>query len=179
MEIRLATQKELVNFFPYLNDHLSDNGIGNTTLFQPMSKSESKLTDSMRLRFSDGINTDLGLPGWRRLWVAIDDNKNVVGHIDIRSHPENHTDHRALLGMGVDRTTRKQGLGKRLIQSMLEWVSNESSIEYIDLWVLSNNIAAKTLYSRTGFEKRGEIVDMFRIDDVSLSYTLMSKAVFS
>ena len=175
MEIRQATQKDLTSFFSYLNDHLSDNGVGDTHLFQPMSKTESSVNEAMKARFADGINVELFQLGWRRLWLALDDNKKIVGHIDIRSHAERHTQHRVLLGMGVDRCVRKQGLGKQLINTMLEWVANQPVIEFVDLWVLSNNLAAQKLYLSTGFEKCGEIKDMFRIDGKSLSYTVMSR----
>ncbi|GIU32621.1 GNAT family N-acetyltransferase [Shewanella sp. MBTL60-007] len=176
MEIRQATQNDLTSLFSYLNDHLSDNGVGDTHLFQPMSKAESSVNEAMKARFSTGISTEISLPGWRRLWLAFDDNKKIVGHIDIRGHAENHTKHRVLLGMGVDRSVRKQGLGKQLINQMLEWVADNTVIEFIDLWVLSNNLAAQKLYTSTGFEKFGEIKDMFKIDGKSLSYTVMSRA---
>ncbi|HEA15920.1 hypothetical protein LCGC14_1682490 [marine sediment metagenome] len=176
MEIRQATQNDLRTFFTYSNDHLSDNGVGDTHLFQPMSKAESSVSEAMKSRFSDGIKTELYQQGWRRLWLAFDENKNIVGHIDIRGHAENHTKHRVLLGMGVDRSVRKQGIGKHLINKMVSWVSSEPLIEFIELWVLSNNIAAQKLYISTGFEKCGEIQDMFRIDGKSLSYTVMSRA---
>ncbi|WP_299804918.1 GNAT family N-acetyltransferase [uncultured Shewanella sp.] len=176
MEIRQATQNDLGKFFNYLNDHLSDNGVGDTHLFQPMSKAESSVNEAMKSRFTAGIKTEIYHPGWRRLWLAFDENKKIVGHIDIRAHAENHTQHRVLLGMGVDRSVRKQGLGKQLINKMLEWVADNTDIEHIDLWVLSNNLAAQKLYISTGFEKCGEIKDMFKIDGKSLSYTVMSRA---
>ncbi|MCK8047007.1 GNAT family N-acetyltransferase [Shewanella sp. 1CM18E] len=176
MDIRQATQSDLEHFFTYLNDHLSDNGVGDTHLFQPMSKSESSVNEAMKSRFSEGINTAMYQQGWRRLWLAFDENKKIVGHIDIRAHAENHTTHRVLLGMGVDRSVRKRGLGKQLINKMLEWVAAQPVIEFVDLWVLSNNIAAQKLYISSGFEKCGEIKDMFKIDGKSLSYTVMSRA---
>ncbi|ABV87528.1 GNAT family N-acetyltransferase [Shewanella pealeana] len=176
MEIRQATQNDLTSFFSYLNDHLSDNGDGETQLFQPMSKVESSVNAAMKSRFTAGINTEIFHQGWRRLWLAFDDNKKIVGHIDIRGHAENHTKHRVLLGMGVDRSVRRFGIGKQLINQMLEWVADEPLIEFIDLWVLSNNLAAQKLYISTGFQKCGEIKDMFKIDGKSLSYTVMSRA---
>lgn len=177
MEIRLATQADMGSFFNYLDQHLAENGDGNTSVFQPMSRAESRLNEGMKSRFNEGIKTVLGEPGWRRLWLAFDGSGQVVGHIDVRSHPEQHTGHRALLGMGVDSSARKQGLGKRLMEAMTAWVKQESSIEYVDLWVLSSNTAALALYHRCGFNKQGEIADMFRIDGQSLSYTMMTSTV--
>ncbi|MCL1137310.1 hypothetical protein [Shewanella pneumatophori] len=103
MQIRQATQSDLKHFFTYLNDHLSDNGVGDTHLFQPMSKTESSVKEAMKSRFSEGINTAMYQQGWRGLWLAFDENKKIVGHIDIRAYSENHTAHIVLLGMGLDR----------------------------------------------------------------------------
>jgi len=97
--------------------------------------------------------------------------------IDIRSHPENHTSHRALLGMGVDRSFRQKGRGERLIKELIHWMIQNTAIEYLDLRVLSNNIAAKNLYGRIGFESQGEIKNMFIIEGKSFSFTLMSKRI--
>ena len=176
LEIRPANHSDLDSFFDYLDDHLSDNGLGNTPLFQPMARSESCLNDGMKSGFADGIETELGCPGWRRLWLAFEGD-NVIGHIDIRSHPESHTSHRALLGMGVDRSFRKLGLGSQLLSTMFSWVAENTSIDCMDLWVLSSNTAAQNLYLRNSFKRSGEIEDMFRIDGQSLSYTLMSRKV--
>lgn len=178
MNIQLATLEDLDKFFIYINDHLTDNGKDGHSLFQPLSRSESRVNDALETRFREGIQKPIDKLGWRRLWIALDDESRIVGHIDIRSHMEANTSHRALLGMGVDRSFRKQGLGKKLISEMIVWVKQTTSIEYIDLWVLSNNEVAKNLYLGTHFEKRGEIDDMFRIDGNSVSYTLMSRPVY-
>lgn len=135
-----------------------------------------RLDEAMIARFSNGINTEVGEQGWRKLLLAFDGN-DVVGHIDIRPHAEAHTEHRALLGMGVDRLYRKQGLGSRLISSIIAWTSENTPIELIDLWVLSSNVAAKQLYIKNGFIQCGEINDMYRIDGLSYSYTVMSRTV--
>jgi len=155
---------------------LSDNGDGETALFQPMSREQSYLSDKMKLSFLQGLQLEIGQLGWRKLWLAFDKEK-IVGHLDIRSHPMKYTGHRALLGMGVDRLIRKTGLGGRLLTSMLSWVEKNTEIEFIDLCVLSSNLAAQRLYLRNGFEKSGEIEDMFRINGQSLSHTMMSRKV--
>lgn len=81
--------------------------------------------------------------------------------------------------MGVDSSVRGQGIGRKLVSSIVEWVRSASAIEYIDLWVLSDNYPARALYEKCGFTKAGEIIDMFRLDGRSLSYTMMSFRVTS
>jgi ribosomal protein S18 acetylase RimI-like enzyme len=128
-------------------------------------------------RFEQGISTTFGESGWRRLWLAVDNDGQIVGHIDIRSHPESNTTHRALLGMGVDRNSRNQGLGLSLLDEMFTFATSQTELEWIDLWVLSSNSAAKALYVKAGFELGGELPDMFRIDGVSQGYTLMTRRI--
>ena len=36
--IRAAVEADLDAFFPYVNDHLSDNGMNGTPLFMPMQR---------------------------------------------------------------------------------------------------------------------------------------------
>lgn len=176
MQIRLAEQKDMQAFFSYLSRQLAENGVDGAPIFQPMSRTESHLSDAMKSRFKHGIATELGEQGWRKMLLALIDG-NIVGHIDIRAHAEAHSAHRALLGMGVDATARGKGLGNVLIESIFNWTATYTDIEYIDLWVLSNNQPAYRLYERTGFIKCAEITDMFRIDGKALDYSMMSKAV--
>lgn len=162
-------------FLAYLNDHLSDNGRGEVPLFQPLSPLESKVSNAMQHSFARGLTLGVKETGWRRVWVAINELGNIVGHIDLRAHREKYTSHRALLGMGVDRNHRRQGIGRLLMETAFEWAKREAKLEFIDLQVLSQNQAAKRLYEKSGFRMVGEMVDMFRIGGESYNYTLMCK----
>ncbi|WP_256871045.1 GNAT family N-acetyltransferase [Shewanella sp. Scap07] len=181
IEIRQATAADLPLFFQYLAKQLEENGANNTPLFQPLSRSKSQLSDDMRIRFAEGIVRERDQAGWRQLWIAMD-NGQVLGHIDIRATDEPYTEHRALMGIGVDASARQQGLGKRLIDHLFSDLASQlnfgdSIVERIDLWVLSHNQAAKNLYLSMGFKLCGELTDMFRIDGQSLDHTLMSRLV--
>jgi len=166
-------------FLAYLNDHLSDNGREQTPLFQPLSPSDSKVSDAMQLSFATGLTLEIDEVGWRRVWVARNELGNIVGHIDLRAHRERHTSHRALLGMGVDRNHRRQGIGRLLMETAFEWANREAKLGFIDLQVLSQNQPAIKLYEKIGFRVIGEIEDMFRIEGNSYSYTLMCKVLQS
>jgi RimJ/RimL family protein N-acetyltransferase len=104
----------------------------------------------------------------------VDAQGEIAGHADLRARPERYTEHRALLGMGVHRDHRRQGLGLRLIHAAIGWARTCTQLEHIDLEVLSANAPAIALYEKAGFRRIGEYEDMFRIDGKSLSYTLMS-----
>jgi ribosomal protein S18 acetylase RimI-like enzyme len=177
LSIRAAPHFNVDAFFAYLDDHLGDNGRNGTPLFQPLSASESRFPIDKRKAFANGLGTPFGHPGWRRAWVAVDEGDAIAGHIDLRARPERHTGHRALLGMGVHRDHRRQGLGLHLIHAAIGWARACTALEHIDLEVLSANAAALALYRKAGFRQIGEYEDMFRIDGESLAYTVMTASL--
>jgi ribosomal protein S18 acetylase RimI-like enzyme len=174
--IRKTVRDDLAVFFPYLNDHLSDNGSDGTALFMPLPRSESRFSIEKEAAFRLGMETPVGQPGWRRGWLALAPDGSIAGHIDLRSRPEKMSAHRALLGMGVHRDFRQQGLGAAMLEVATAW-AREQELDWIDLEMLSGNGPARQLYLRAGFCVVGEMADTFRIDGVSLGYTFMSKRI--
>jgi RimJ/RimL family protein N-acetyltransferase len=163
------------DFAHYLNDHLADNGADGQVYFQPLSRQQSRLPPELAHNFRTGLALPLAGPGWRRLWGAFAPDGRLLGHVDLRARPEPPAAHRCLLGMGVDRSARRIGLGQRLIAHACAWARDEAGLAWIDLQVLSVNLPAIGLYQRCGFEKTGELADMFRLDGGSFAYTSMSK----
>ncbi|MQA23759.1 GNAT family N-acetyltransferase [Rugamonas rivuli] len=163
------------DFLLYLNDHLSDNGQGDNVYFQAQPRADSRYPADKADAFRTGLQTPLDTPGWRRLWLARAADGRIAGHIDLRAHPERYAAHRCLLGIGVDRGFRQQGLGSRLIDHAAQWARASAQLAWIDLQVLSVNTPAIRLYQSKGFVQTGEIPDLFRIDGHSFAYTGMSK----
>jgi|APTNR8051073442_1049403.scaffolds.fasta_scaffold00553_25 ribosomal protein S18 acetylase RimI-like enzyme len=171
----IALNKErLEDFFQYLAIHISENGLNGTTLFQPLSKQQSTLSNELKSKFENGMNKEYGEIGWRKTWVAINQENKIVGHIDIRSNNQLNAEHRVILGMGVDRNFRNIKIGYKLLDFIIEYCRNNQKISWIDLDVLSNNIPAKSLYEKMGFEQLSVTKDMFRIANISYDYTFMT-----
>ncbi len=164
-------------FFDYLNDHISDNGKDDTPMFLPISRQDLKLPKEIEKSFKEGQDISMDGKGWRRIFIASNNEGKIIGHIDLKSQNQNYTNHRAMLGMGVHRAYRKQGLGSSLIASIVNWAKINTQISYIDLRVLSSNLAAIKLYEKLGFQKVGEIKDMFRIDGESYNDIRMVKKI--
>lgn len=175
LSITAVDATEFDPFLAYLNDHLSDNGAIGDGYFQPLSRSTSHFPADRAVAFRFGLAVPVGQAGWRRLWVARSATGQILGHIDLRAHAERFTEHRCLLGMGVDRGHRQIGLGMQLIAHAADWAQASGLLEWIDLQVLSSNDKAIRLYGRCGFEKTGETPDMFQIDGQRFSYTAMAK----
>jgi RimJ/RimL family protein N-acetyltransferase len=166
-------------FIDYLNEHLSDNGVGNSALFQPLSRQQSSFSAQRAATFKAGLMTPLTSIGWRRAWVARDADGVLIGHVDLRSHRDQFTAHRCLLGMGVDRTHRRHGIGVALLAYAETWARSLGSLDWVDLQVLGGNQAALALYQHCGFIKVGEMPDMFLIDGRLHSTTTMCKRLSS
>lgn len=162
-------------FFHYLRDHCSDNGKGETGYFVPSSQSDPAFAPEKEQRFRDGLKLPLASQGWRRAWLARDGNGQIVGHVDLRSHAMRFSEHRSLLGIGVERNHRKLGLGAALLSHATEWALAKTQLEWLDLEVLSANERAIRLYLRAGFSKVGEVPEMFRIDGHSFAWIRMAK----
>ena len=175
-------QRHFNQFFDYLNDHLADNGVGLTPLFQPQSRYKPGLPTEKAATIQRELLIPVGEPKWRRGWIALHQNnknvkKEIVGHIDLRSHGSRETQHRALLGMGTHRDFRRCGLGRQLLAVVVDWINDNKVVETIDLWVLNSNKPAISFYKKEGFEQFGQINDMFRIDGESEGQIFMSKKI--
>lgn len=174
MNIESLQPSDIDEFASYLNDHLQDNGTTDLGYFQPMPAHVSAFSVERAARFAGALGTSMPEPGWRRAWVARLSSRQIIGHVDLRAHPEPHTEHRCLLGLGIDRRFRKQGSATLLCKHAMHWASAEAKLEVIDLQVLSQNARAISLYRSLGFKRVGELTDFFRIDGMSMSYTYMS-----
>jgi ribosomal protein S18 acetylase RimI-like enzyme len=175
LAIREVTSGDLPLLFAYLGEQLTENGRNGNPLFQPMAPiSDPTVPPAVKARFSNGLSTSVGEPGWRRAWIAVSASGAIAGHIDLRARPDAEASHRALLGMGVHRDHRRAGLGMRLIDAAKDWARAQAGFDWIDLEVLSANRPAIALYERAGFHKTGEVADMFRIEGECHAYTFMS-----
>ncbi|WP_229815759.1 GNAT family N-acetyltransferase [Bacterioplanes sanyensis] len=171
MIINEANPEQLTKFFGYLNRQLAENI---HPLFQPLAREHCYVSDSIKKRFIKGFNYQLGQSGWRKLWLAWSENDKILGHIDLRHYSEAYKSHRLLLGMGVDSNARQQGLGMRLVQHVINFCQQQDNVDWLDLNVLSNNIPAKNLYLKAGFEIVGEVNDCYRIDGEAVAETSMT-----
>jgi len=78
----------------------------------------------------------------------------VVGFCDILPNPAVGFSHVARLGMAVRSEWRRQGIGRRLLDSCLA-LANRAGIEKVELEVFSDNVGAIKLYESCGFTHEG------------------------
>ncbi len=87
--------------------------------------------------------------GPRKLWVAKDRNGTVVGY----GQGKKGVDQNEIWGLYVLPTHQGQGLGRRLMQCVIDWLGNEKPI-HLSVAIYSHSAIA--LYKKFGFEQGGQ-----------------------
>jgi len=75
--------------------------------------------------------------------------------------------------MGLERTIRSQGWGSNLTIEAVKWARQQPTLDWIALNVFENNLPAKALYKKFGFETVGTTRDIFRVFGQSIDNTEM------
>ena len=89
-------------------------------------------------------------------------NGEFVGNIDLTGSKRSKMDHTGMIGMGIKEQWRNQGLGKILIQSVIDWAKINPVIQIIWLDVYATNEIGYSLYKKMGFEVSGIIKGFFK-----------------
>jgi ribosomal protein S18 acetylase RimI-like enzyme len=72
---------------------------------------------------------------------------------------------------------RGQGLGKELLQEVVTTLKKNQNIKNIHLEVVKDNVVAINLYKEVGFQKVGELKDIFKKDNVLMDIVIYSLQV--
>ncbi|KXH86745.1 GNAT family N-acetyltransferase [Sporosarcina sp. HYO08] len=89
----------------------------------------------------------------------------IVGWIVFLSPGRSRLSHTGSLGMMVRKDFRNRGIGKLLLQRILEWAELNPCIEKVSLGVFSTNKRAIALYKGMGFIEEGRKIKEFKIND--------------
>ncbi len=87
---------------------------------------------------------------------------DLIGNIDLTGNKLEKMAHTGMIGMGIKREWRNQGLGKCLLTSVIDWAKKNATIEMIWLDVYASNEYGYNLYKNTGFKVSGIIPDFFK-----------------
>ena len=106
-------------------------------------------------------------------FVALKDNR-VIGWCDVCRMDRPVYAHVGVLGMGILKEFREQGLGRRLILATLER-AREAGIERVELTVYASNQRAVRLYESIGFAHEGIKRKGRKLDGVYEDVLMMAK----
>ena len=88
----------------------------------------------------------------------------IVGWIVITSPNRIRLSHTGSIGMMIKKDYRSMGIGKLLMEGMLNWAEQNPFIEKVSLGVFSTNKRAIALYKSMGFIEEGRKIKEFKMD---------------
>lgn len=91
----------------------------------------------------------------------------VIGNIGLEQISRIRRSHCAHIGMGVALAWQGQGLGSRLLATVLDLADNWMNVQRVELSVYADNQAAIALYRKFGFETEG-LLRQYAVRDGSL-----------
>jgi RimJ/RimL family protein N-acetyltransferase len=172
--LRLAKLSDLRAYATHVEAHLAASGQDGELHYAPVERvGRDEISDKAEARWRTPLNEG----GWGRAFGIVQEER-FVGHAEFRSDPLPARWHRVTFSIGLDRSARGRGLAEALSRFAIDWLLANTRAEWIDLGVFSDNVKARSLYERLGFEEIGLVRDAFRLSDgTSLDDVLMAKRV--
>lgn len=99
------------------------------------------------------------------VYLVAEQEGHLVGHAFLEPYPLQALSHVADLNIAVHLGWQSKGIGKKLLEQIIEWAKNSSSLEKIQLNVRASNAAALSLYKKMGFQEEGRLKNRLKIKD--------------
>lgn len=99
------------------------------------------------------------------LMIVAEIEGKIVGSLDFSNGHCKRIQHTGEFGVVINRDYRSLGIGKLLVQSLIEWAKENKIIEKIQLKAHADNIRAIALYEKIGFKKEGLIKKEIKYPD--------------
>lgn len=112
-----------------------------------------------------------------KLVIIAEFNELIIGFLDFHNGNRIRNRHQGAFGMSVKREYRNAGVGKALLDALLEWAEGNTEIEKVTLEVFSDNAHAIALYKKLGFEMEGIKRKAIKTDTGYHNLFLMAKFV--
>jgi len=106
------------------------------------------------------------------MFIALDQNK-IVSIGNLSASKRDRTKHISVLGISVLKDHWRQGIGKQMMNTLIDFAYHAPDTKYIHLEVRSDNKHAIHLYESTGFKKNTTIPKMMLIKQKYYDIDLM------
>jgi RimJ/RimL family protein N-acetyltransferase len=111
------------------------------------------------------IEQSLREPGW--LFLVAECDGEVVGYLEFSNGYKARTRHAGMFSVYLVDGWRGHGIGRALVDALLEWATANPLVEKVTLAVFSTNERARALYERCGFAVEGVCPRDMKLDDGS------------
>jgi len=103
---------------------------------------------------------------------------DIIGWASLQGDTRLRTRHTALLGITVTRLWRARGVGTALMETALDWATENRFIDKVKLEAIATNKPALHLYRKLGFLEEGRLLHEFKkADGTYLDGVLMYRFV--
>lgn len=85
------------------------------------------------------LNRALHEPGWQRWFIAVNEQGDIIGHVGLKGDGLKTAYHRCELGIGIEREYRGKGLGRRLMETAVEFARGVDALT----WMRSSGVCAQ------------------------------------
>lgn len=99
------------------------------------------------------------------LYLVAEQDGKIIGHAFLEPLHLRSICHVAELTICVHQGWQEKGIGKALMEKMLEWARNSQTIEKIELNVRATNRRAITLYKKMGFVEEGRLKNRIKVGE--------------
>ncbi len=142
--IRSARVEDAEQILKYLKQIISEGAYMRTT------PEEFTLTVEQE---AEWIRNHLDAPG--KLIILAEAENQIVGYLDFSNFEKKRVAHNGTFGISVLKEWRNLGIGRLLLETMLDWARRNPLIEKIYLDVFASNERAIHLYKKLGFVEEG------------------------
>jgi RimJ/RimL family protein N-acetyltransferase len=102
----------------------------------------------------------------------------IIGHLNFHSERRKRVLHHGELGMNVNKAWRDRGVGRALLQTLIDWAERHPVLEKLTLQVFATNSRGIALYTALGFKEEGrQIRDVKLGPDNYVDVLIMGKFV--
>lgn len=89
---------------------------------------------------------------------------HVIGFLAASGGDRLRTRHNVNIGLSVREEFRNQGVGRRMIEALLDWARENELVRRVELTVIAGNTPGLHLYRSLGFEVEGVMRGAFQRD---------------
>lgn len=99
------------------------------------------------------------------VYLVAEYQNKIVGHAFLEPYKLKSLSHIADLNIAVYLGWQRKGVGKKLLEHLIEWAKSSDILEKIQLNVRASNGSAISLYRKMGFREEGKIKNRVKIKD--------------
>lgn len=155
IRIRTASPEDATSVTALMRDYMT-TGEHNVSEFDEFDFDIA--TRARQIAQSAGARDDLCL-------VAADEaTGEALGFLAfVAARSRRRTAHHGELGLGVASRVRNLGVGRALIEALIDWARQQPGIEKLELSVLGSNAAGLALYRSLGFREEGRRARHYKV----------------